>query len=245
MTIRALMFFVGCVAAVWTPPAVSQAFTSEQQVGEWMTYYYRKPEPTRVVDAVRFMSAAGYLKNDKAAPPIIGFLAGVLGARLDRARELATELLFLPESEQPVLVLGIWYSGLADAKPILRELLPSLPTQKGHIEHLLANNAPRVTELPQEQGPWVLDALWGFFMATGSEEPVNRIIAVLPWVEVRGDIPRLMVGGAARWSLTSNAVQHDRVLEICKSQLAVQRAEVTVVLKEVIRVAEEERAKGK
>jgi hypothetical protein len=47
-----------------------------------------------------------------------------------------------------------------------------------------------------------------------------------------------MIGGAARWSLTSNCIQHQKVLEICKDQLSKQDSETVSILKEVIKQAQ-------
>jgi hypothetical protein len=58
-----------------------------------------------------------------------------------------------------------------------------------------------LAEIPLNQGAWVLDALWGRYFATGSSAPVERIAEALPWSEVKGDVGRLLVGGAAKWSL--------------------------------------------
>ena len=245
MNVRAMTMSVSILAAVSSMSAFPQAFSNEAQVFDWFTYYYRKPEPTRVAQAVRFMSEAGLFKDVNVAPPVIGFLAGVLGSAPGKARELSTELLFLPEREQPIIVRAIWYSGLADARSILGELLPSLPSERRYIEELLSHNPPRVTELEPEQGSWVMDMLWGFFMATGSEEPVARIIGVLKSRTIQRDKPRLTTGDLARWSLTSNAIQHERVLEICKSQLPTQKPEIAAILKDIIRIAKEQRAGGK
>jgi hypothetical protein len=243
MNIRAATLGLAVICSCAIFQAHAQPFTSDEQVGQWMTYYYRAPDPGRIADAVRYMSQAGLLK--KVPPPVIGFIAGTLGAQPQSAMALVNQLTFLPEDDQPVLVLGVWYSGLVDAKPMLQELLSWMPRQKAHIDHLLKNTPPRIVDLPPEQGAWVLDVLWGNFMATGGEEPIKRIIGVLPWSEVRGDIPRLLVGGAARWSLTSNAVQHDRVFEICKLQTSAQNPQVGAILNEVIRNAEAERASKK
>jgi hypothetical protein len=78
--------------------------------------------------------------------------------------------------------------------------------------------------------PLVLDALWGTFMATGEAAPVECIIAVLPWVwqldsrntpqDAQGNRQldfRFLIGGAAEWSLSSNARQHPKVLAICEA----------------------------
>ena len=91
----------------------------------------------------------------------------------------------------------------------------------------------------------MLDALWGNFMATGDNAPVVRIISALPWIHVRGDVPRLLVGGAARWSLISNAIQHQPVMAVCRRELASQPKEVEGVLREVIAEAERDMKVGK
>lgn len=222
--------------------AHAQPFTDVEQAGQWLTHYYRKPEPDRLPDALRILSAAGLLKPDKGASPMTGFIAGVLTAQPQSARALANRLSFLPEDEQPVLLLGLWYSGVPDAKAVLKELATTMPAQSARIEFLTGTPAPRIVEMPPDQGAWVLDAWWGYFLATGDELPVRAVIAVLPWTQVRGDVGRLATGGAARWSLVSNAVQHDRVLAICKAQLKAQPPEVAKLLAEVVQAAEAERA---
>lgn len=233
---RSVFLFFAMICAVAS--AADGRFSEPTTLGRWITYYYVQPEPQLVGDAVRAASSQGFMKEGRGAPPFFGFVAGVLGKNPDMARPLAEKLASLPEIDQPVLVLGIWYSRHPDTKQLLGTLLKSMPAQKQMIEHFLANTAPGILDLPLEQGPWVLDALWGYFMATGDGSPVIRIIGALPWVNVRGDIPRLSVGGAAKWSLTSNAVQHERVLAVCREQVKTQTQEVVEVLKEVIESAE-------
>ena len=50
-----------------------------------------------------------------------------------------------------------------------------------------------------------LDDAWASFMATGNEQHVKVVTAALSLLNVRGDSMRLMVGGAAKWALESNA----------------------------------------
>ena len=97
-----------------------------------------------------------------------------------------------------------------------------------------------VEKIPLEQGAWVLDALWGNFMATGNKAPVQRIMTTLPWIDVKGDINRLLIGGAARWSLTSNAVQHQRIMQFCEEDVSTQSKKVAAKLREVIANAKKE-----
>lgn len=71
-------------------------------------------------------------------------------------------------------------------------------------------------------------------MATGDREPVVRIIQALPWLDVKGDTNRLLVAGAAKWSLTSNAVQHEKVMNICEGETKKQSSGVQAKLKAII-----------
>lgn len=230
---RALAFLLLCLASSLAF-AERKPFASADDVSEWMTWYYTHPEPARTGDAILAASRLGILKDGVAAPPLFGFLAGVLAKEPAFAESLAKQLSTLPASDQPVLVLGIWYSGHPDTKKLIADLARSLPSQRVAIRSLTKGTPPRLTDISLEEGPWVLDALWGYFMATGDEAPVVRIMAALPWVEVRGNVPKMMIGGAARWSLTANAIQHPRVLEICKAQLPKQEKKVADALAEVV-----------
>lgn len=225
--------------------AAVEKFADADALGRWITYYYSKPEPHRVAEAIHAASAKGFMQNGKKAPPFIGFIAGVASKNPSIVPSLADQLSSLPVIDQPVLILGIWYSAYPETKPLLTSLKKSMPQHNEMIEYLLANGRPSLLELPLEQGPWVLDALWGYFMATGDDAPVARIITALPWVNIRGDVSRLRVGGAARWSLISNAIQHQPVMATCREELKSQPKQVADVLREVIAEAEKDMKEGK
>lgn len=225
--------------------AAAGTFADTDALGRWITYYYSKPEPHRVAEAIRAASAQGFMQNGQKAPPFIGFIAGIASKSPSIVPSLAEQLGTLPAIDQPALILGIWYSAYPEAKTQLLRLRTSMPAHQEMIDHLLANGRPNLLELPLERGPWVLDALWGYFMATGDDAPLARIMAALPWVNVRGDVSRLLVGGAARWSLISNAIQHSPVMASCREQVKIQPKEVADVLREVIAQAEKGLQEGK
>jgi len=227
------------------PWAAAQAapldLSTVESAAQWLTHYYEAPNPKLVSRAMLVLSKEGVFQKDESAAPTFGFLAGVLAKNKSIAPSLIKDLTALPEGEQKVLVLGIWYSGRPDTKKLLRGLLATMPQHKENIENLLHSEPLRLTQIPLEQGPWVLDALWGNFMATGDAEPVKRVMEALPWVGVESHLPQYAVGNAARWSLASHAAQHRRVLALCREQVKVQPPEVANVLKEVIASAEARR----
>jgi len=217
----------------------SPQFSSVDDIANWMTYYYRKPEPARVVEAITAASQKGLLAPDKAAPPIMGFIAGVIRKHPDGAADMVGKLATLPTAHQPVLVLAVWYSGHPNTRQLLTNLKQKMPAQSERIDKALEGKPQLLTDIPLEQGAWVLDALWGNFLATGDDAPVVRIISALEWMNSK-DVPKLRVGTNARWSLGGNAIQHPRVLEICKAQVLRQPQMVKQALVEVIAQAEEQ-----
>lgn len=220
--------------------AAPKSFSSEAELVQWFTYYYRKPEPARVGDAMLEAGRRGLYREGANAPPWFGFLAGALAKSPMTASSTVKRLAALPESDQPIVVFGIWYSGLAETKALLAQAGRDMPSQRQSIEQLSAMTPPRLIDLPLEQGGWVLDVLWGHFIATGDEAPILRIISAVPWSQTRGNSARMSVGGSARWSLTANAALHPRVMEICRRQAKVQPPEVARILEDVIRNAEAE-----
>ena len=66
-------------------------FQSAAELLQWINGYRRNPEPKRVPDAVKAMSAFGATKDMDQAGVYIGFVAGVLGANPDTAEDLVTQ----------------------------------------------------------------------------------------------------------------------------------------------------------
>ena len=57
----------------------------------------------------------------------------------------------------------------------------------------------------RDAGTTPLDTLWGFYFATGSHEPILRIITVLAWAKDSNNVERLTIGSMAKLSLATNA----------------------------------------
>lgn len=231
--------FLGLAAACSPALAATEKFADADTLGRWISYYYARPEPLRVDAAIHAASAQGFMRNGTKAAPFIGFIAGVVTKTPALARPLAEQLASLPDSDQPVVIFGLWYSAHAAAPALLQKLATAMPAHKEMIDRLLGSARLRLLDMPLEQGPWVLDALWGYFMATGDVAPLGRIMTALPWVNLRGDEARLALGGAAKGSLISHAVQHERVMAACRKGMNSQPPAVRKVLGEVIASAEQ------
>ena len=192
----------------------AQEFESPDQFSQWLTYYYEQPDPASVPNAVEYMSSNGILDNQNAIPGVFGFLAGVIRTNPEEVSQWSDQLKRLGAEHYAVFVLGIWYAALPESQNTVYKALDSNPQLQEQLAYLRSGAPMRIQQIPLEQGPWVLDALWGEFAATGDPSSISRISEAMPWIDVEGDINKLLVGGAANWSLKSNALQQDRVFEI-------------------------------
>ena len=209
-------------------------FTSQDDLQKWVTYYYLNPEPHKVPAAVQYLSQSGMLDRENPVPPILGFLAGAFQNNPDQLSSWLDELSSLPEPHLGIVLIGLWYAELPNSGERVHSTLENYPSLAEQYEFIAHGDPIGVTEIPLEQGPWVLDVLWGNFMATGDKQPIIRIMAALPWENVEGDVNRLMVGGAANWSLSSNARQHEKVRQICEEEVNHQPEEVAQKLRAVL-----------
>ena len=84
----------------------------------------------------------------------------------------------------------------------------------------------------------LLDTLWGYYFATGSHVPVQRIISMLPWSKSRDTVEKLTVGSMARYTLASYAVRDQGLREYLRAELPQAPKPVREPLGEVIQAAD-------
>jgi hypothetical protein len=84
----------------------------------------------------------------------------------------------------------------------------------------------------------LLDTLWGYYFATGSNRPILRIMQMLPWSKSHDTVDKLTVGSMARYTLASYAVRDASLREYLRSELSVQPEAVKVPLAEVVEAAD-------
>ncbi|WOH68086.1 hypothetical protein [Bradyrhizobium sp. BWA-3-5] len=84
----------------------------------------------------------------------------------------------------------------------------------------------------------LLDTLWGYYFATGSHAPIQRIVQMLPWSKSRDTVDKLTVGSMARYTLASYAIRDGSLREYLRGELARQPAAVKAPLAEVVEAAD-------
>jgi hypothetical protein len=251
--------------AVAAPPPPSTALTSTDAILKWINNYRHKPEPDNLPAVVRTLSAMQAFKDAESSGPYIGFIAGVLGSNPDRAEELIAKMLPIASPDHWVLVRAIAYSGLPDWKEELATFVDRMPTRRAMIDQYLDGKLPRLEQIDYQTvkpgmldkikttlhldkdrkkvvalvpSPELIDVLWGYYLATGGYEPIERVIKLLPLSNDHDNVDNLTTGSAAKFTLASNAVRDNELLTMLKWSVKGQPKDVSVVLDDVIETAE-------
>jgi hypothetical protein len=216
-------------------PQPASSFADADAVSKWMSTYYLHPEPARVVDAIVTLSAQGVLKEAPRATMAAAFVTGAIENDRGLLDALCARLKNAPLDQQRVMAMAVAFTGRKD---LLVQLKSGLPRLTG-IDKVAADpNMHHVLQTPVENSPLGLDMQWAYFMATGKEEPVLRIISALPGVNEREDALRLGAAHAAKWSLGSMAGLHPRVMQITRAATADASEPLAAILRDVIAAAE-------
>jgi len=238
-TITAFVFL-----ALWAISGIgASAELTPEQFDKWLTYYYLKPAPELTPSAIDTMSQLGYLGKAEAAAPLEAFLSFIFRDNGKQVCNWLASMKKFSKAEQKVLIHGLWLANTTEARGCLNSLLTQNKIkEKEQVKQLLAKTPVKIEEIDITY-PAVLDMLWGAFMATGEEKYVLRIISALPYAKAKGNVGKMTIGQAARWSLESNCIQHDRVYQICLSQIGQQPEEISEMLSKITRTAQDERQK--
>lgn len=233
----ALLSVLAPITAAAAPPAKSR-FESPQHILQWINTYRLKPEPAKVPDAVRAMSALGLFRDLDAGGVYLGFIAGVIGSNPATADALVARMFPMPPEDQVVLVRAIAYSGLPAWKPLLQKFAERMPARKVLIDRHLTDKLPSLDTLPLDQTPAALDVMWGYYFATGRFGTIDRIVSALAWAKDQNNVERLTLGSMAKWTLAQNAQSDKALLDHLKVVAKGQSKEISKELEEIVEAAE-------
>jgi len=218
--------------------ASAASFASKASPAQtWLNTYYQNPQPAELATAVRALSREGYFDTAGQPAQAIGFFSAVFAENPEMIDTWFSQFNKLPTKHQRVLASALWYSGDPRGEVVLRGMSnKSSPEVRAGIDRLLAQNARPVVLTPvlSESS---MNLQWGSFLASGKEVYITNILAA-----VGSGLPGL--NEAARISLAMNAAAHNRVMEICRTQLDKQPNEVRSVLRAALNEAESHRAPG-
>jgi hypothetical protein len=220
------------------PDKPTAAFSSSENLLRWINGYRTRPDPDNVPIAVRAMSELGLFRDFDTAGVYIGFMAGVLQVNPKRAEELGAKMFPMPPEDQVAIVRAIAYSDLPDWKGLMLKFVERMPARKALIDRFVYGKQPTLRQIALDSGPAPLDMLWGMYFATGSYEPVVRMVSILSWSKDQNNVERLTIGSMAKLSLATNASRDKELLDMLKGAMGHETKETRAVLREVIEAAE-------
>jgi hypothetical protein len=200
----------------------------------WLNNYYQHPAPERFESAVFELSRSGYFEKSGNVPLAIGFFATVFAQNPERANKWMSVSRVLPVAHQRILASALWYSGNEKGASHLRSLARSADPETKNEILTLVSQTPDLSQT-EVQSVSSLNLQWGAFLASGDTTPVRNILAAL------GSQDSDQLSQNVRWSLAQNAVQHPRVLAICRDELTRQPNEIRETLRAVINDSEARR----
>jgi hypothetical protein len=242
---RALTAVVLALAMLAAPLAVAAApkqrgveFNSPESLLRWINGYRTHGKVDKVPEAVQAMSRLGVFQNLETAGVYIGFIAGVLQTNPDKAEKLVARMFPIPPEDQIAIVRAIAYSDLPDWKGLMLKFAERMPARKALIDRFVYGKMPTLRQIELDSGSTPLDMLWGIYFATGSYEPILRMVSILAWAKDGNNVERLTIGSMTKLSLATNASRDKELLDMLKASMAVEHKDTRAVLQEVIDAAE-------
>ena len=225
--------------AVRSKKARGIVFDSPEAIMRWQQGYRSRPEPERIAEAFLAMSRLGMFREMEQAGLYLGFVGAVIGSLdTDKAAAALARMFPLPPEDQAALVKMLAMSGHPSWKALLRGLAERMPSRGVLIDRYLTGRLPSLETVAMDAGPQPLDVLWGHYFASGSYEPILRIISVLKWAEDVNDVERLTIGSMAKFTLAQNGARDTDLLQQLKAALGHETGITRKVLVEVIEAAE-------
>jgi hypothetical protein len=234
----ALLLTIAHAALAKPPPQQRVEFGSQEAILRWINAYRVHPTPDKVPDVVQAMSRLNLFRDLDTAGVYIGFMAGVLQTNPKKAEALVARMFPMPPEDQISIVRAIAYSELPDWKELMLKFAERMPARKALIDRFVYGKMPTFREIELDSGPAALDMLWGQYFATGSYEPILRMISILEWTKDPNNVERLTIGSMTKLTLATNSSRDKDLLDMLKASMRSENKATREVLQEVVDAAE-------
>lgn len=220
-----------------------QDLAVQQKLSQWFTYYYRTPHSDEDLENIKLMFKEGFFNKRSAVAPMIMFLAELFRQNETKLDDWKNTLTEVPDNQIYIILQAFWESNTPKSRAILNEW--SSAKMKDSILKI-QSNPPIDLKTIQINSPLILDMSWATFMASGDLQYVERIIQVLSYSnesEKKDErINNSILVGAAKWSLSSNAVQHELVYKKCQEFADSKDPNIKEAINEILTKVDEYKA---
>ena len=214
-----------------------------KELSQWFTYYYKTPHSVQDIENINKMFQSGFFNKPSAVAPLVMFLAEFFRQNETKMLGWEKSLHEIPQNEGLYLLHSLWQANTDNTLKILNNW-PDLKSEE--ILEKIKERPPVDLKTIEINSPAILDMLWATFMASGNTFYVERIISTLslPTDSEEKDkrINNLLIVGAAKWSLSSNAMQHELVLKTCQKFAVSEDPIIRVAVSELLENIKESKA---
>lgn len=203
--------------------------TASHDAQEWMAKYYLHPEPQKTTWAIKRLHDGGTFKMPTAQKPTGFFFGMVFRDNPAITTNILKECQFLSDDECLVFAYAFWIANTKEAV----EQIKNLSAKNKELLKYLESDPPNILTA-EFTNPTSLDCCWAGFMATGDTSYIDKVIDCLVYKNSKPEEGKTLLYGAARWSIVSNCMQDDKVLQHCKAVVEKRGRIVSEELKDIL-----------
>jgi hypothetical protein len=213
----------------------SKRFKSLDDYEAWIMNYYKNPEPYHLFDAFNYGVHSKKIEKAGNNTMIIAFFSSALRKDTTSQRTFYKKI-GNTKDEEYIYSFGLTLWQIHTDFSI--KLLDKFLVQDNIKKYDAAFDRMRAEKFidiwtDSINHPEHLDMLWTDFFATGNEESIKKIISKLSDLNSMNDFD-VATAGSAKWSLISNSIRHQRVLDICIRERDVSDSKIKAALDQII-----------
>ena len=198
---------------------------SEEEVKDWLEFYYEDPKPAEYIAQVKLWEKNGLLRNFDIQPTLIAFTSQVMRQNRDKIQPWWLKMKDMAPEDRVFYSTALMFARVTEADKIIEDTLGDKYSE--------FEPPPKILEIALDRTA-TINMLWGYFYATGSENAIRRILKCFLFEDAPEnpegvdvpegyhpyykELPRL-----AYVSLVSNLERHPKLVEICENILATDK----------------------
>lgn len=241
MTSKAKIYLIAILLGALIITGWAKAHRGGEEFRRFLKYYYLNPEPEKAPEMLEKFFESEFFTDeqicDAHCQDITAYCFARIGQLEPKLIENYKSLFENGTHKQRLFLLKILQlCGDQNVRTFFTSKLAArrFINERRQIKQVLEKAIPievnPLAEPVTEAGD--LDFLWAEFTITGNKAAIIKIIESLD--QDSSLTESLLLAGAAKWSLSSNCKEHEKVFEICKEELLKASGAIKEVLEEIV-----------
>ena len=232
-----------CFALSGSCLAAESPFRTQEGFVRWTTHYYLAPDSQKIPGALSYYCNSMMFAREDTRMPMAAFFSAVFQGNPVAMQQTYDEIALRGTDDAKIFLLNVlWLVNNSASQSLLQEAKRQWTFKAAQkVFAKMGERKPQNVFLAPITDPVQLDMLWARFSATGDPACVRKIISAA-LEKQEGSSFNMLIGGAASWSLASNARQHDRVLAICRDERIKSSGPTKELLEQIIHSSNAENA---